>query len=1231
MDSSKARLIAVELDTARCKGDWQAIPELAKRYKKCRPNESVLETTVCVESDFIAILRQVRNEYLIQPKETTESIQGNTPQNQSTHTLHESGLTSSTSLPTSKFKRSASSKEPTGQIFSFESNRADIDYVNDSPHLITIQPRLTISQVQSCLKRLETVVQRHAKTRNLESPDDWQAQFSKIIVARIYCESGRYTKALEALKKLALPLDDVNAGYGLVLLVQARVIKGFCFEMEGDVEAALACYNSAWDVASKHLTEKNESLSFWVEECLYRTILLRLRVDAPIEEILSAMRGYVQMVSTHWPVHWRIHKRWIIFRHTARYLTQICQEDNYIPAPTENSVANDTYVILVCRKLQQALSHIASIDSSIESEHSKEKNNQLAFQEFCRLTKLFRNLLTSLQLYLNPRMLSYRVSELVDIIMEGHRIIGWGSNSDVQRVNQFLCDVKEMTFNNPGVMRHKFFVLIRLGEFEEALYSLRSYAELIGLPDIDKTDYDSSESDQTTAIKISPADKAALIQTRLDALSAVEGDVGWNSDSHASKENEMNVLSVLLAGAQLYGREYKSGILAATVSELALTLYQRVSLVRSNDNNILAQCYLVRGVSLCLLAIQSCDENTRSANFTESIALLKASVKAAPSSWRAYYELSLAQAQTRDIKGASISISKSIELNPEHLPSWHLLALLCSCKQNKSVFESLETIEAGLRECDIDIPTLDIKNIVLSWSGEDKCSRYYFETAESYLTTRMSQILFLETLEGPRSVLKLYPELFTIYSKLSQSLDLSNNAVPTPTLPIPSKKNSLKKVKTDSPKTTSCPSSPTSPRHPRLGTDEQLGLITAISKTSSRPTSPTLPKSPTSPTSLRQSRIGTEDQLGLITPIPRSTSARTQSVTRKRTQSRKASLDYPRDMSEPPLPTDIPVPMSPLLSETETLKAFTTKMTQEINETVDQLSELSVGRGSSDGLPNPKLKPKQRSFMDINIMKRISNSQITLLPANSSVSVAKEAKRESAANHKESRRSGTTVRDLTTVSFASVVTSSYLFGSKNSVSNMHSAYRQVSNTVALDTRSRSASDGSTTFVSHRRERWNMLLMKLWLMVASTYMRAGFIDDAMRVISEVEDMNISSPMIWYQLGVLCIKIDRHNPLRGWDDIGIDSFKKALNLDPEHVETQVALANVYLDKQEPELAEFLLLKTTSGTGWDSAEAWYMLGTIYQKQEKIEQAKCCLFYALELNETTPLCPFSQLPCFV
>lgn len=52
------------------------------------------------------------------------------------------------------------------------------------------------------------------------------SKFSKIILARIYYETGRYEKALEWLQHLALRLEDVEAGYGLVLLVQARVIKG---------------------------------------------------------------------------------------------------------------------------------------------------------------------------------------------------------------------------------------------------------------------------------------------------------------------------------------------------------------------------------------------------------------------------------------------------------------------------------------------------------------------------------------------------------------------------------------------------------------------------------------------------------------------------------------------------------------------------------------------------------------------------------------------------------------------------------------------------------------------------------------------------------------------------------------------------------------------------------------------------------------------------------------------
>jgi hypothetical protein len=38
MTSAKAIQIAKEIDSARCKGNWNALPELARRYKKHNPD-----------------------------------------------------------------------------------------------------------------------------------------------------------------------------------------------------------------------------------------------------------------------------------------------------------------------------------------------------------------------------------------------------------------------------------------------------------------------------------------------------------------------------------------------------------------------------------------------------------------------------------------------------------------------------------------------------------------------------------------------------------------------------------------------------------------------------------------------------------------------------------------------------------------------------------------------------------------------------------------------------------------------------------------------------------------------------------------------------------------------------------------------------------------------------------------------------------------------------------------
>ncbi len=119
------------------------------------------------------------------------------------------------------------------------------------------------------------------------------------MLARIYFESGRYDKALEWLQHLALRLEDVERGYGLVLLVQARVIKGkqrlcahtnsdcilsvpwtplgVCFEMQENYTEALDSYLGALKVVEQHPEEKSKALFYWLEDCLYRSVLLQLR------------------------------------------------------------------------------------------------------------------------------------------------------------------------------------------------------------------------------------------------------------------------------------------------------------------------------------------------------------------------------------------------------------------------------------------------------------------------------------------------------------------------------------------------------------------------------------------------------------------------------------------------------------------------------------------------------------------------------------------------------------------------------------------------------------------------------------------------------------------------------------------------------------------------------------------------------------------------------------------
>ncbi|GAA5795787.1 hypothetical protein HPULCUR_001149 [Helicostylum pulchrum] len=704
MDQKKTALLE-EIDLARCRAQWATSLELSKKYKKLLPEDSVLDITITTEVELIQLLKST---------------------------------------------------------FDIEKKGWDVIHQHDDLVHTALLPIISPNKVAHLIKRLDFLNLEQNENVELTSTDNWQTQFSKILLARIYFESGQYELALTALQNLALRIEDVQTGYGLVLLVQARAIKGICLEKSQNYDAAIEAYDAAWSAVELQPQERGVMLSFWIEECLYRGILLRLRLNHPVKDTLGMMRAYIQLVSSHWSPHWRMFRRWVIFKFYVDYLVKVYQDNTYIP-PTKNT--------------------------------SPEVPDELAaFEELSVLMNLFRSLFTIISPNLNAKSQSEYGMSLANMIMESHNIMGWGEINHIRRVLQYLYQVKVATFNDPTVNRYIFFTLLRLGSLEEAKFALRAYLDLMGVPDFD-TGYildDTIGKLHGETINPEKKDSATDITKALTTTSKADSII-IRLPEYANESID-SVIDVILSGVKLYGHEEQNGKLAAYLSDLALDL-----LIVSDNKTKLCRVYRARGTSYGLIASQCEDHDLRARHHEESVRSLEQSISVY-SCWKSYYELALQQALVRDTHAAINSISKSIELRPDHVESWHLLALLYSCKRTDDLPKALKTLEAGLQ--------LSTKNVssatsipVFSWNTNEVNASDLYKKAESYLSIRMSQLTLKEAMEGPENVMDQYKELFEIYTQLTQELGITAvvdelpSPVPVPASPTRKRKTSLSLIR----------------------------------------------------------------------------------------------------------------------------------------------------------------------------------------------------------------------------------------------------------------------------------------------------------------------------------------------------------------------------------------------------------------------------------------------------
>ncbi|KAG2222349.1 hypothetical protein INT45_009822, partial [Circinella minor] len=563
-------------------------------------------------------------------------------------------------------------------------------------------------------------------------------------------------------------MEDVHSGYGLVLLIQARVIKAICFEMQGDISTALETYGAAWDVFSQHPTEKGEMLSYWIEECIYRAILLHVRSQSSARQVLPLFRGYMQLASSHWSPYWRMHKRWIIFQHYGQFLIKTYQENTYFSMPIQSTTKQSTITTTTLPK--------------------KKNDKASAYEELLCLTALYRNLLSSITIRSNTQEKARYILELANFFVETHNVIGWGEMSNIRRILQFFQKSKEHTFNSMCISRFIFFTFMRLGNYEEAIYSFRNYMELMGLPDIDKNDANGVEI--TPYAELDIPGRVELILIKLNSLRHIQETKMKNPEekvTHFENENEINVIEVLLAGIQLFGRELRNGKQAAFLGDIAVELATNID-PRICDYTmeewvpVMVACHRMRGTSYGLYASQTHDPENRAIYHNEALASLRRASDYDINSWKVHYEIALQQAQMKDIVQAMNSVGKSLQLKPDHIPSWHLLSLLNSCNQFQHVIpQALQTIQAGLQECGsgtINVPTnITFGMPVLSWNIDEKHCRAYHDQCEAYLRLRMTQLELLELLDGPEAALGGYGELFSMYTLLAQSLGMSEAQV----------------------------------------------------------------------------------------------------------------------------------------------------------------------------------------------------------------------------------------------------------------------------------------------------------------------------------------------------------------------------------------------------------------------------------------------------------------------
>ncbi|KAF9353746.1 hypothetical protein BGX26_008495 [Mortierella sp. AD094] len=312
---------------------------------------------------------------------------------------------------------------------------------------------------------------------------------------------------------------------------------------------------------------------------------------------------------------------------------------------------------------------------------------------------------------------NWRVLVMVEQIVEDRKLLGSGNDADKRALVETIYRASQKTFQSPRILRFLFFALVDLGQFDEAELALKGYLSMV----------------------------------EINEKSKVEEVLTHEQRVRLDIESEYDITTVMIAGSLLYGKELGKHTEALACANSALDYIYKYLQQHEAVAELLSSAYNYQGIVYGLQASNTHDPEKRPALYAKAVESFTKSIEALPDVFEGHYLLALQLAEMREVSKAILTVKQSLSINPSHIPSWHLLALLLSSQ--KDYERALNICTVGLRESEWDNPQTD-GFTASQIDGED------------YLALRVTQAVLHDQISGPESSLDLQESLFGLYNKV---------------------------------------------------------------------------------------------------------------------------------------------------------------------------------------------------------------------------------------------------------------------------------------------------------------------------------------------------------------------------------------------------------------------------------------------------------------------------------